>query len=419
MSKHTVLSSTKTNKSRFFYGYIVVLASFLVVMIVYGAQYSFGVFFKPVLNEFCWTRAATSGAYSLYMILHGFLGVIAGRLNDRLGPRLLVTVCGLFLGLGYLLMSLIGAIWHIYLFYGVFLSIGAAGIWVPLISTVARWFVKGRGLVSGIVASGIGVGTIIMPPLANQLISSYSWRTSYIIVGLIALVVTVIAAQFLRRDPSQVGQLAYGGDAAKTENPNMAVKEFSIGESILTRQFWIISIIFFLLGFCVQTVMVHLVPHATDIGVSADVAATILSIIGWVSIMGKIGLASAGDRLGNKRIMVIVLILASVAFLLLQLASGLWILYLFAAVFALGYGGEVAVRSPIMADFFGLRAHGAILGLVSLASCLGGAIGPLVAGRIFDISGSYYWAFVLCTAFSIVGLILVMLLKPTRREGLV
>ena len=115
-------------------------------MMVYGAQYSFGVFFKPLLAEFGWTRAVTSGVYSLYMVLQGFLGIIAGRLTDRFGSRLVVTVCGLFLGAGYLLMSQIGAVWQIYLFYGILASIGAAGGWVPLLSTVARWFVKGRGL---------------------------------------------------------------------------------------------------------------------------------------------------------------------------------------------------------------------------------------------------------------------------------
>ncbi len=218
MANPEVSPSTGVKQRRFFYGNIIVLASFLVVMIAWGTQYSFGVFFKPVLNEFGWTRAETSGAYSLSIVLLGFFGIIAGRLSDKYGPRLVVTGCGLLLGLGYILMSQLSAIWQIYLFYGVLASIGVAGSWVPLLSTIARWFVRRRGLASGIVAAGIGIGTIILPLLANKLISLYNWRTSFIIFGIISLVVYVVVAQFLRRDPAQMGLLAYGAQQENTEN---------------------------------------------------------------------------------------------------------------------------------------------------------------------------------------------------------
>ncbi len=204
-----VMSTGRAGKPRFFYGYIIVIVSFLIVMMVYGSQFSFGVFFKPVLAEFGWSRAVTSGAYSLYMVLQGFWGIAAGRLTDRVGSRLVVTVSGIFLGLGYLLMSRIGAVWQLYLFYGVLASMGT-GCWVALLSTVARWFIKRMGLMSGIIASGVGVDSLIMAPLANELIARYGWRDCYIIVGIAALVVTVGAAQFLRRGPGEVGQFADG-----------------------------------------------------------------------------------------------------------------------------------------------------------------------------------------------------------------
>lgn len=172
-------------------------------MISWGSIYSFGVFFKPVLTEFGWSRASTSGAQSLNLVLMGGFGILAGKLSDRFGTRLVLTVCGFLLGLGYLLMSRVGAIWQIYLFHGVLVGIGMSGTFVPLMSATARWFIRRRGLTSGIVASGIGIGMIMMPLVANLLISKYSWRTSYFILGLIALVLITTLAQFLRRAPSQ------------------------------------------------------------------------------------------------------------------------------------------------------------------------------------------------------------------------
>ena len=127
--------SLKTRKPKFFYGYTVVGASFFIVGITYGAMYTFSVFFKPLLDDFGWTRAMTSGAFSLFMVFHGLLYIVTGRLSDRFGPRVVMTVCGFFLGLGYLLMSQISAIWHLYLFYGVIVSIGVSGAFVPLISS--------------------------------------------------------------------------------------------------------------------------------------------------------------------------------------------------------------------------------------------------------------------------------------------
>lgn len=288
-------------------------------------------------------------------------------------------------------------------------------MWVPLLSTVARWFAKRRGLASGIAASGMGVGAVIMPPLSNQLISSYSWRTSYLIIGLIVLTMTITIAQFLKRNPRQMGLQSYYTDAEKIENPYFKIQGSSVQNAIRTKQFWIICILFLSGNFCVQTVLVHIVPHATDIGISAIAAATIVSAIGVTSIGGKVGLGSAIDRIGSKRVEIIVFVLVPISFLWLLVANELWMLYLFALVFGVAYGGFSAVMSPILADFFGLRLLGTIFGLAMFASQTGGAIGSLIAGHIYDINKSYFGAFILCVILGILGLILSILLKGARK----
>jgi len=421
MTRKEVLNSIKAMvenvKSKFFYGYIIVLAAFLIMMIMWGTIYTFGVFFNPLLIEFGWTRAETSGAYSLFMVLHGLLYIVTGRLNDRFGPRVVITTCGFFLGLGYLMMSQISAIWQLYLFYGAIISVGISGGFVPLTSTVARWFVKRRGLMTGIVVSGTGLGTMIMPPIASWLISSYGWRTCYIVVGITALVLIMSAAQFLRRDPGQRGRLPYGADEVKEEGLNLEAGGFSLREAIGTKQFWQFFVAWACFGFGILVIMVHIVPHAIDTGISPASAASILSIIGGLSLAGRVIMGGSGDRIGNKLAFIICFILLAITLSWVMAAKELWMLYLFAVVFGFAYGGHAPLGSSIIADLFGLSSHGVILGVTTVGVTIGGAIGPLLAGYIFDITGSYHLAFLVCAAVSVVGLILLSQLRLTSKEG--
>ena len=223
------LSQLPETKSGFFYGYIIVIVAFIIMAMSYGVYTAYGVFFIPILAEFNWTRAMTSGAFSLSMIIYGVMGFVAGILNDRLGPRLIVTICGIVLGCGLLLMSQITASWQLYLFFGVMVAIGMSGVWVPQLSTVARLFVRRRTLMTGVVIAGVGLGGLVGPPLISRLIEAYDWRFSYVILGCIVLVVMVLGAQFLKRDPAQKGQLPLGGGNSKEltlESDNESLLEF-------------------------------------------------------------------------------------------------------------------------------------------------------------------------------------------------
>lgn len=405
---------TEKNKPQFFYGYVVVAASFLIVAIMWGTNYTFGIFFKPLLAEFGWTRALTSSAFSLSFILYGLLSVVAGRLTDRFGPRMVVTVCALFLGLGYVLVSQTSTIWQLYLFYGVMVGVGLSGSFVPLASTVARWFVKGRGMMTGIAVSGIGAGILVLPPVANWLIVNYEWRTAYVVMGIAASGMLILLAQFLRRDPSQMGQLPYGENEPEGKN-NLKAMAFSLRGALQGRQFWMLGVALLCFGLVNGAVLAHIVLHAIGLGVSTASAAAILAMIGGLSTGGRIVMGSTGDRIGSKKALVICFSLMALAVLWLLVAKESWMLYLFAIIFGFGYGGIAALYPLALAEIFGLSSHGVILGAIELGTTIGSTIGPVLAGYIFDVTGGYYLVFLILTAIGLVGLILISLLKIQPR----
>jgi len=414
MDRQKVIETPPTTP-RFYYGYIVVAATFLIMMVNYGIYYSFGVFFKPLVYEFGWTRATTSGAFSLSWIVHGAAGLFIGPLYDRLGPRIVITLCGLLSGIGYLLITQVTEIWHIYLIYGVLIGIGSH-TFVPLMAVIAKLFVRRRTVMTGISTVGIGIGSLIVPPVANKIITTYDWRMSFIVLGVLVLVVVISAAQLLRQDIPQVEQLNNSKINAKEEKPELDSESCTFTEAITTRQFWIIFAMIFGFGFCILVIQVHIVPYATDLGISANSAALILATVGGASILGRIFLGSVGDRIGNRRSYISVFVMMALAILLLIPSRDEWSFYILAFIFGLAYGNGVAQESPLVAKVFGLASIGSILGVIVLGFGIGAAVGPVIAGYLFDITGSYQIALILTTAVSVVALVLTILLRPIKSQ---
>ena len=398
----------------YFYGYNIVTAGFGIQAVGIGIYVAFGVFFKPLLVDFEWSRATLSGAQSLALLIAGILGILIGRLSDRFGPRMVMSVAAFFFGLGLLLMSGLNHVWQLFLFYGVIFGIGLSAIDIIALSTTARWFVRRRGIMTGIVKVGTGAGQLVMPLVASLLIAGYGWRTSYVIIGAAAMVLLIFIGQLLRRDPAQMGLLPDGNRGLRTQSPKLAESDFYMCEALRTRQFWTICFTFMATMFCLLVIMVHIVPHATDIGISLTTAAGILSTIGGISMVGRFVTGVAIDRIGNRLSMIICLILLILALLWLQLAGELWMFYLFAVVYGLGHGGLFTVISPIVAEYFGISSHGALFGIVLFITMVGGAIGPVIAGYIFDTTGSYSLAFWICTSVGALALVLILTLRKTR-----
>lgn len=315
-------------------------------------------------------------------------------------------------------MSRINAPWQLYLFYGVIGGIGLSGMDVLPLSTVARWFVKRRGVMTAILKIGSGVGMWVLPLVATRLIANYGWRDAYIYLGIVVLVVIVVAAQFLRRDPARKGLLPYGADEtdeAGADSPRRREEGFSLREAMRTSQFRILSAMYAIALFCGSTMLVHIAPHAVDLGFTPASAAGVLSTIGGVSIAGRAVMSIAGDRIGMRRAVIICSIVLLVGLVWLQFASELWMLYLFAALYGFSHGGFFTVLSPLVADLFGLSSHGAIFGGVFFSATIGGAVGPMLAGRIFDVTGGYQLAFLICGVASAAVLILSLFLRPLQK----
>ena len=407
-------------KPGLFYGYILVAIAVGIQIVAWGTYNSFGVFFNALLLEFEWSRATLSGAASLSQLMVGAGAILFGNLNDRFGPRMLVVGGGLLAGLGYFLMSTVNSVWQLYLFYGVVAGIGLSGMDIILLSITARWFVRRRGMMSGIVKMGTGIGILVMPIFLNWLIASYQWRTAVIVTGIAIAACLVIGAQFLVGDPSKKQQFPDGRGPVALANKSVETLNLSLREALHTRRFFLLCAAFFGVFFCTCIVVVHIVPYTTiDLGYSASSGALVLAVIGGTSIAGRFLMGTVGDRVGSKRALLTCFMIFILVFIWLQFTHSLWQVFLFAAVYGFAHGGFYALFSPIVAEYFGLRSHGLIFGSIVFVSSIGGALGPLTAGFIFDLTASYNIAFLILLVFSVTGFVSIMVSGARERKAAV
>jgi len=414
MNKKKSLPHSRGFNSVIFYGYVVATASFCILVMVHGVRFSYGVFFTPMARELGWDSATTSLAYAISLFIEGAFNFLLGGLADRYGPRLVITFSGVVLALGYCLMPLVTSTWQFFLFYGLIVGAGIGGIFVPLVVLIARWFAIRRNMMTGVVTSGVGIGMLIIAPLANHLISTQGWRITFLIMGIATLLVTGISAQFLKKDPAALGLAPDGIKPKDVSIQATAVKGLTFHEAIRTHQFWLAFFVLFCYGFGLLAINVHIVPDAIHLGIPGPIAAGVLATIGGVQIIGRIGLGAAADRVGNKLIVLIGFIATAAALFWIISINSVWAFFFFAVLVGLFQGGIASSQSPLVAHLFGLKSHGAIFGLCGFGFTFGSALGPYITGYIFDITGSYHNAFLIAIAVSIIGVILILLVKPVK-----
>jgi MFS family permease len=382
------------NGGTVFYGWWIILVAAIGLSMGYGpiVTFTFGVFFKPLSQEFGWNRAQVSLAFSLSLLIMSVAFPFVGRLVDRFGARRVIVPSVLFFGFGLICFSLLSArLWHLYALYLILGVVGGGTAPVPYSNVISHWFDKRRGLALGLAMVGLGLSTFIMPSLAQTLITTGGWRQAYIVIGLMVMVVAIpVVALFLTETPQMLGLAPDGettGSQAARSDPQQ--EGMSLPEAWHTDTFWLMVSAFFLMSASVHGCLIHLVPLLTDRGVSAQNAALATSLLGGALLLGRVGAGYLLDRFFASAVAVCFFCGAALGFILLW--SGVTGSLAFAAAFlvGLGMGAEGDIIAYLVSRYFGLRAFGEIYGYAFAAFTLGGVVGPLLMGVGFDSTGSY------------------------------
>ena len=392
--------------------------------------YGFTIFFNPIRYTFGWTAAVTSVAFVFQRLETGTLGLIAGILVDRLGPRKLMLAGWGLVGLGFILMSRINSLWE---FYATFLIIAAGlsfGSFIVTNTAVANWFIKKRSRAITLMYVGFGTSGLLVPLLA-WLISRFDWRETLTMVGIGLWILVLPLCLVMRNKPSQYGYLPDGETRVEVPEPVDGPDTQSLGEiggsglispvasftaraALKTRAFWLLGFAFFCQHFGQSAVMVHIVPYLESEQIPTAIAATAVTGMTLCSLIGRLGFGLLGDFVTKRYLIAIALCLQVVGLSLFSLigAQTTWLIIPFLLIYAPGYGGPIPLRPAIQADYFGMRSFGTIMGLMSVVSQMAGLISPVLAGWIFDVTGSYDLAWRLFALVVLPGIPLVLLAKP-------
>jgi MFS family permease len=415
------ISRPKSLKQHLYYGWVIVAACLAINLVSVGIRHSFGVFFRPLETDFGLSRAFTSGFYSTYLVMCGLISIIGGWMLDRYGPKKVFTGAGILAGLSLLLTSQATAPWHVFVTYSLLLAMGTGPNFVIIMALVSKWFMEEkRGLALGIVSCGAGIGMVAMPPISEFFISSYSWQTSYFILGLLTLFIIIPSALFLRRSPVEMppdlrkpAATMPQTDAADSYHNS---KHPPLVKAIKSSNFWMLFIIMFLWAFCSFIIMAHIVRHAIDMGISSRQAVTIFVVIGGTSIPGRLLIGRLSDVKGSKYASIIYAFVMIVAMAWLLWASELWMLYVFAVPFGLCFGAVAPLVAILIGDAFKthhLRHLGIIFGFLEVGWGVGSAFGPILAGHIYDINKDYTLSFII----GIVAIVMTTLLIPFFKKS--
>jgi len=410
-----------------FYGWWIVLASSIICMLGYGlGLYSFGVFFKPMMNEFGWTRAMTSGAYSLRSIQGGLFSPVLGWATDKYGPRVIIIFGALILGLSFVLMYFVNSLLGFYLVNGVLISLGmSAMLYLPTMTAISNWFVRKTSRALSILAIGAGVGGFICAPAAAFLIKYLGWRLSFVVVGIIIWVIVLPLSLIIRHRPEDMG-LRPDGDPPQKNPPkqiqvpdeNMSgelnQRDWTLKEALLSKSYWILTSSFVLSGLAHSVINVHLVPALTDMGISPEKAAFSLGFMVLISIVGRLSFGWLGDFIDKRYLFMTTYLMQAVAIFVLITARNMDLVYIFIVLYGIGFGGGIPLDPAIRVEYFGRSAFAKIGGFMAPMFMIAGIIGPLLAGHVFDVAGTYNPVFAFVAVLQVVATIVILFARPNQ-----
>jgi MFS transporter, OFA family, oxalate/formate antiporter len=367
---------------RAYYGWYVVAAAFVVNFIGFGCVYTFSTFVASLQNDFTASRGSVSLVFSLAGFLYFGLGIVSGPLADRWGSRRLAVIGMLLTGLGMASAGAARSLAEVYVAYGLGVGLGVGCSYVPSVGAVQRWFVRRRGLASGLAVSGIGVGTLVMPPLAAFFINALGWREAYLALGGLAAVLGGGAALLIENDPHDHGLYIEGMQRGHATG-------MSLHEAIRSRQFIGLYVACLICSFGAFVPFVHLVPYAMDHGIPQSSAVLLLAMIGIGSTAGRFFLGGAADRMGRRLALLMTYAGMALTLGVWAISTGLWGLGVFAFAYGVIYGGWVALLPALVTDYFGGRNVSGVIGILYSSVAIGTLIGPAAAGFAFDMSHSY------------------------------
>src|SRR3984893_7850407 len=381
------------------YGWILLIAVVFVMLAGSGIRAVFGVFIKPIEAEFGWTRQQLSGAAALSLFVLGAVGPTVGWLADIWGPRRVMLLSTVTLGIGTVLASFTGHLWQLYASAGVLMAMGAGGLGMATSATIAaRWFVARRGLILGILGGAMSAGQMLVVPLSMVIIRLYGWRASFLWlgIGVLLLALPVIFA-FVRDDPKDKGLQPYGAGTARGKAFGGVVDERRVpgSEAMGMPAFWLLASTFFVCGYTSNgLVLTHLIPHAAEHGFSEMHAAQALGLMGEMNIVGTVLSGWICDRFGRKGPLAFYYGVRGLSLIFLLYVWNVPSLHIFAAIFGLNYISTVPPTTTLTANIFGRYSVGSLSGWIFFAHHVRAALGAAVGGWVFQSTGSYSWAFI-------------------------
>jgi MFS family permease len=365
------------------YRWTIVAVGALMTCVALGAMFSLAIFLDPVAKDTGWSRAGISVAMTINFLVMGAGAFGWGALSDRYGARVVVSIGAVLLGLALVLTSRIQSLLLFQLTYGILVGLAASTFFAPMIALTTGWFEKQRSLAVSLVSAGMGVAPMTISPFARWLITEYDWRTAMLVIGILAWVLLIPAAMFVRQPPKSA---APPGPAASVA-PNAPIGSFA--EALRSRQFIVLAVVFFLCCSAHSGPVFHMVSYAMACGIAPMAAVSIYSVEGLAGLGGRLLFGVAGDRYGAKRVLIVGLLIQALAIGSYPFVRELGEFYFMAVIFGTAYGGVMPLYAVLARDYFSQSIMGTVLGAATMLSSLGMSAGPVVGGWIFDTYGEY------------------------------
>ncbi|MBI4339360.1 MAG: MFS transporter [Chloroflexi bacterium] len=409
----------KAMVGKVFYGWWIVYCGSAIMAVSAGINfYGFSAFFVPLAQDFGWKRSVLSGVFSLSRLEGGILGPVEGLLIDKFGPRRMMLLGVPLMGIGFLFFSRVDSLFSLYLIYIFLITLGSSlGTFSPVGAAVANWFIRKRSLALGITQAGVAVGGAVFLPVLGWLISAYGWRTAAVVAGLVILGIGLPITLVMRHKPEQYGLLPDGASAHQARGvAGDSLDEVSLTawQSLRTRALWFLGFSLTLRSLVTTGLTIHFVAMMVDRDFSLTVASSLLGSVALLSIVGRLGMAWLGDYLDKRYLLAGSLGLMALSMLAMGLAESQWLVGAILVVYAVAYGGAIVLPIALQAEYFGRGSFAAIRGLLSSLQTPGMLVGPIFAGFVYDVTESYFVAFM---GFAVAGLLGALLLLGVKKPG--